>query len=32
MSVLEWDGDRPRAFRAYFDPHHLGRQITSARA
>jgi ketosteroid isomerase-like protein len=32
VSVLEWDGDQLRAFRTYFDPHHLGRQITATQA
>jgi ketosteroid isomerase-like protein len=27
VSVVEWSGDRIRAFRTYFDPRHLGKQI-----
>ena len=27
VSVVEWNGDRIRAFRAYFDPRHLGHQL-----
>lgn len=27
VSVVEWNGDRIRAFRTYFDPRHLGQQI-----
>ncbi len=27
VSVVEWSGDQVRAFRAYFDPRHLGQQI-----
>ncbi len=27
VSVVEWNGDQVRAFRAYFDPRHLGQQL-----
>jgi len=27
VSVVEWSGDRIRAFRTYFDPRHLNQQI-----
>jgi ketosteroid isomerase-like protein len=27
VSVVEWNGDQIRAFRAYFDPRHLGNQL-----
>jgi hypothetical protein len=27
VSVVEWSGERIRAFRTYFDPRHLGQQI-----
>ncbi|HEX8363169.1 MAG TPA: nuclear transport factor 2 family protein [Longimicrobium sp.] len=27
VSVVEWNGDQVRAFRAYFDPRHLGHQL-----
>lgn len=29
-SVVEWSGNRIRAFRTYFDPRHLGQQIAPA--
>ncbi len=30
VSVVEWSGERIRAFRTYFDPRHLGQQIAPA--
>jgi ketosteroid isomerase-like protein len=30
MSVVEWNGERIRAFRTYFDPRQLGQQIAPA--
>ncbi|HEX8209847.1 MAG TPA: nuclear transport factor 2 family protein [Longimicrobium sp.] len=30
VSVVEWSGDRIRAFRTYFDPRHLSQQIAPA--